>query len=452
MTCAVVAQGNQGGRVGTGPITGPWGSRLDNRKEIGQFLSDPSRTERILSHDPRPVQKGRPRPVGENLLRGTHPILDNGKLRSHVVESWAFDPAPLPPNVTLEEVTGAAFDELIAAERSLARLDGVGEDLPNAMLLWAPLANREAILSSKIENTIASATELASLEAGKAPERQEVQEVANYVKALNHGLKSDLPICQRLIREMHEVLLSGRVRGGDTRPGRFRDVQNYIGNEDDGFSGARFVPPPPSTLQQGLDDFDEYANRKNFGIPKIAAIALMHYQFEALHPFRDGNGRIGRLVSALSLCRMRLLKQPFVYLSGFFEPRRDQYNDLMLAVSTDGAWIDWIVFFMKAVAWQAQDAEDRVRSLRNLRTKYRTQLHDSNAPGKILWLVDSLFAHPGVRADRAATELDVSKPTARAYIRRLEDMGALVEIGDSKKKLWVAKEILDLIDAPPKQG
>lgn len=373
-----------------------------------------------------------------------------GKLRSETVEGWAFVPRRLPPDLRLGEVTEAVFDELIAAERSLARLDGVGEDFPNARLLWAPLAKREAILSSRIEDTIASAAELVTAEMGEKPARDEVNEVSNYVRALEYGLRSELPICLRLIRGMHEQLLSGGVRGSDRSPGHFRDAQNYIGNEEAGFEGARFVPPPPGApMETCLADLERYANSRKFGLPKLVAIAIMHYQFEAIHPFRDGNGRIGRLLSALSLCRMGLISQPFVYVSGYFEPRRAQYNDLMLAVSTHGQWMPWIKFFMKAVASQSQDAEARIRELRKLRDEYRGALSADNAPGRTYGLIEHIFAHPAITAEFAASLLNVSKPTARSYIDRLVQMGALEDLGRTYRKIWLAPRVLEIIDTPP---
>jgi len=272
--------------------------------------------------------------------------LNQGQLQRRRQSGWAFIPDPLPPTLDLGVLLETTYDEVIAAERLLARLDGIASDLPNARLAWAPLSRREAILSSRIEDTIASAEEVAAVEIGEKPERQEVQEVTNYVFALEHGLESDLPLCCRLIKELHGILLRRRVRGHRDMPGQFRTVQNYIGDEQAGFAGAKFVPPPPGeALTKGLADFEQYANRARFGMPKLIAIALMHYQFECLHPFRDGNGRIGRLLIALSMKNLGLLHQPLVYVSGYLEPRRKEYSGLLRRVSTDAAWIDWIRFF-----------------------------------------------------------------------------------------------------------
>ncbi len=375
----------------------------------------------------------------------------NGKVEVVHRKGIAFVPDLLPPQFERPVLLEAIYTDLIAAERSLARLDGIGEDLANAHLLWAPLARREAILSSKIEDTIATAKELASAEAGERPPRGEITEVMNYVSALRFGLASELPISLRLIRGMHKELMVNRVRGSDMTPGEFRTNQNFIGNEEKGFSGARFVPPPAGEhLASGLNDLEVYANKKRYGIPKLVAVALMHYQFETLHPFPDGNGRIGRLISALSLCRMGLLREPFVYLSGYFEPRQANYNDLMLRVSTHGDWISWVKFFMAAIACQAKDAETRVRTMRKLRAEYREKLAAQNAPGRIMSVVDELFVHPVVTVEQVARRLDVSKPTARSYIHRLAKIGVLTEPPKtSYREYFMAGAIIALIDAPP---
>lgn len=375
-------------------------------------------------------------------------VRKDGKIETRMVKGLAFVPNDLPPKLSRSEIIEAVLDDLIAAEKSLSHLDGIAEDLPSVRLLWAPLARREAILSSKIEDTVATAVELASAEAGEKPKRQEVTEVMAYVHALDHGLVSKLPICLRLLREMHSKLFEAGAHGTDKQPGEFRDIQNYIGNEEIGFTGARFVPPPPGQqLIEGLSALELYANQKNYNVPKLVAIAMMHYQFEALHPFKDGNGRIGRLLSALSLCRMGLIKQPFVYLSGFFEPRRNAYNDLMLRVSTHGDWLGWIKFFVEAVAHQTRDAEERVRGLRSLRERLRSNLVNDNGPAKIYGLIDSLFEHPVISADQVAKKLAVSKPTARSYLDRLVEMGALVLMDKPYRQLWVSKPIINIIDA-----
>jgi Fic family protein len=378
-------------------------------------------------------------------------ISEGGQTKAGRVEGWAFVPDPLPPRIKLQDLPEQVVYEIIGAERSLARLDGIGEDLPNAHLLWGPLAKREAILSSAIEDTIASATELASVEAGERPERHEVREVMNYVDALRFGLASELPICLRLIRGLHEKLMAFGVRGSEWTPGEFRQTQNYIGRQG-GFERARFVPPPPGdVLTGGLRDLERYANERSLGLPKLVAAALIHYQFETLHPFADGNGRIGRLLSALSLCRMGLLKQPFVYLSPFIEPRRSEYNDLMLRVSTRGEWLPWIGFFVSAVAHQAQDAEQRVRTLRQLRGTYRSRALQANAPARVFAIIDDLFESPMLTVESVSRKLAISRPTARTYIQRLEQMEIVTQIPSTYRGYWIATEIISFIDAPPER-
>lgn len=368
--------------------------------------------------------------------------------QSRRVKGWAFVPDDLPPKVDEAAFRNAIFEDLIAAETSLARLDGIAEDLPSARSLWAPLSRREAILSSRIEDTVASAEEIARVEAGEKAERDEVLEVANYAKALEHGLRSGLPICLRLIRELHEILLGRGVRGNEHRPGQFRDIQNYIGKQSLGFEHARFVPPPPGDiLEHCLRKLEEFAN----GIPHhtfrpLVAIAMAHYQFECIHPFRDGNGRIGRLIVALSLCRLGLLSQPFVYVSGYFEAHREEYYRLLLSVSTEGDWTEWVRFFLKAVASQAQDAVERIKRLQALRKRYREALAEAKAPIRATRLIDRILVRQIISVSAAAKELEVSKPTARSYLRRLENIGALRELPSRYRQRWIAPEVISIIE------
>lgn len=372
-----------------------------------------------------------------------------GKVGAHRrVQGWAFVPNDLPPALDRTTLRDGIFDDLLAAEAGLARLEGAAEDLPNARLLWAPLSRREAILSSKIEDTVASAEEVVLVEAGEKPAREEVQEVANYVKALSHGLKSKLPVCLRLIKEMHEILLGGPVRGASLRPGQFRDIQNYIGKELLGFEKARFVPPPPGEpLDRCMRAFERFVNSDSrHELRPLVAIAMAHYQFECIHPFRDGNGRIGRLIAALSICHSGLLSRPFVYVSGYFEAHREEYYRLLLAVSTEGAWIDWVRFFLKAVANQSADALDRISRLRAVRKRYREALIEANVPAKAAHLADKLLERPVVTVSAVAKFLGVTKPTARSYIHRLADVGALRELSNGYRRKWMAQEVVDIIN------
>lgn len=371
------------------------------------------------------------------------PIGRTGTARG--IKGFAFVPQPLPPKFDRGALVAELYEELATAQEHLARLDGASRGLSNARVLWAPLGRREAVLSSRIEDTIASPEEVALFEAGADPGREEVREVFNYVKALLHGVRSDLPICLRLMKEMHGVLLQG-VRGARDRPGEFRIIQNYIGNRESGFSRARFVPPPPGAdMERCLQDLEMFINTYDRrAIPPLVAAALVHYQFECIHPFRDGNGRIGRLISALQLSRDHLGGRPYVYLSGYFEAHREEYCRCLLEVSTKGEWIGWIRCFLRAAASQAADAFSRLRKLQAIRRRYRQSLVDMNAPARTLLLADKLIEFPVMTAARAAKLAGVEKPTARSYIRKLVEIGALRLIDDGYRQCWLAQEIIDL--------
>ncbi len=312
---------------------------------------------------------------------------------------------------------------------------------------------REAESSSRIEDTIATAEEVALYQAGYGEARNEAVEVANYLAALQHGLASPLPISRRLICEMHARLLD-RVRGEDKRPGEIRTIQNQIGGRDDDAATARFVPPPPGEpLERGLAAFERFVNAPPDHIPPMVAAALGHYQFEALHPFRDGNGRVGRVIATLTLCRQGLLEHPLVYVSGYFDRHRQRYYDLLLRVSTRGDWLAWIGFFLDAVIDQSKDAWGRIDGLRRLYDEQRASLQRGRAAGKSLALLDHLFSSPAVTASSAQRALDTTDPTARAAIGRLVRSGMLTDLtGRDYGKVWLARPILDIINMPSEIG
>src|SRR5208337_3753079 len=268
---------------------------------------------------------------------------------------WAFVPNPLPPELDL---SWALVGELSTADWALAELAGVGSTLPNPHLLIGPFVRREAVLSSRIEGTQASLSDLFFFEAAPTQHREpyDVREVANYVDALEYGLKriETLPFSIRLIRELHEHLMA-EVRGGDRAAGEFRRQQNWIGPEGCKIDDATYIPPPPLELISALGALEGFANSSS-NLPPLIRFALLHYQFEAIHPFLDGNGRIGRLLITLKLGSEGLLAQPLLYLSAFFEKHRNQYYRLLLAVTTHGEWGEWIRFFIHGVADQSRDA------------------------------------------------------------------------------------------------
>jgi len=366
-----------------------------------------------------------------------------GRKEVRQVEGIAFVPDALPPKLDRERL----FDAYAAAHAALGELRGLEGDLQFSRLLAAPLLLREARVSSKIENTIASAEEVAEYESGRQPARQEAVEVSNYRVALEHGLRSSLPLSKRLVCEMHELLLRG-VRGENTRPGEIRTTQNRVGGARDDFDSARFVPPPPGEhLEKSLNDLELFWNRPPRDLQALLGIALAHYQFEAIHPFGDGNGRLGRAIVMLSVCRMGLLDEPLLYLSGYFDRHRTEYYDLLLRVSTHGDWTAWCSFFLKGIAEQAHDSADRLRKIREIREQIMQQLREETSSNRILSLVDMLIERPYIDAKRASNELGVSDPAARKYIKTLEKLGFLRELtGSSYGQVWGVAPIFAIID------
>ncbi|HEV2118437.1 MAG TPA: Fic family protein, partial [Terriglobales bacterium] len=260
----------------------------------------------------------------------------------------AFVPAPLPPDLDWTPKLIAALSD---ADRLVGRLAGEGGRLPNPHILIRPFVRREAVLSSKIEGTQATLGELLAAEAGAAVERspQDLHEVGNYVVALEHGVSrlKKLPLCVRLTRELHEKLMTG-VRGHHATPGRFRTVQNWIGTPGSTIATASYIPPPPGEVEPCLAAWEKFLQQSK--LPPLVTIALAHYQFEAIHPFLDGNGRVGRLLITLFLIERKILPTPLLYLSAFFEASRRDYYDGLRGVSERGAWNDWLEYFLLGVA------------------------------------------------------------------------------------------------------
>ena len=264
-------------------------------------------------------------------------------------------PNLLPPELSL---TWELAGELSAADRDVSELAGIGRTLPNPYLLIRPFMHREAVLSSRIEGTQASLSDLYFFEAASVPPspQSDVLEVRNYVVALEHGLRrmKDLPVSLRLLREVHEKLMAG-VAGEHLTPGGFRRSQSWIGPPGCTLNEATFVPPPVEELMSSLGELEKFCHAPS-PLPLLIRLALIHYQFEAIHPFLDGNGRIGRLLLTLLLSSENVLPQPMLYLSAFFERNRDEYYRRLLAVSRDGQWLEWISFFLRGVAEQSRDA------------------------------------------------------------------------------------------------
>ncbi|OFW71590.1 MAG: hypothetical protein A2Y55_02170 [Actinobacteria bacterium RBG_16_68_12] len=353
----------------------------------------------------------------------------------------AFVPFPAPRTL---ELSAGAIGLLDEASHGLGLLAGIGRRLPNPHLLIAPYLRREAVLSSRIEGTQTSLSDVYASEADQlsliaAPD---VAEVRNYVSAYEHGLErlATLPLSIRFLQELHERLLAG-VRGG-VRPGRLRTSQNWIGGAT--ARDAVYVPPPGEQMRERLDDLERFLHERT--LPPLVQAGVIHCQFEAIHPFDDGNGRVGRLLVLLFLADRGLLPQPLLYLSAFFERTRGAYYDGLLRVSTHGDWDSWLRYFLEGVRAQAHESAELGERLLGLQSRYRELLQRDRATANAFALVDKLFENPIVSAATVARQLGVSAPTARATIRALEERGILREItGRRWGMVFRAEEIFDVL-------
>jgi len=371
---------------------------------------------------------------------------------------WAFVPHPLPPALPAEK---EIFRILSDADRALGELAGLGRAMPNPHLLIGPFVRREAVLSSRIEGTQADVTDLYAYEAKQlsltglkaSPPESDVREVLNYVRAMEYGLKrlDTLPVSLRLIRELHEHLMGG-ARGERATPGEFRRSQNWIGRPGCTLNDADFVPPPVNEMLESLDSLEKYLHSKNDD-PPLVRLAFIHYQFEAIHPFLDGNGRIGRLLVSLLLVNWNLLPLPLLYLSAFFEKYRSQYYELLMQVSENGAWHEWVIFFLRGVEEQARDAIVRAKRLQDLQIEWKERLSQARASALVLRLADSLFVSPLITIPEAQRILGVKQyHTARKSIEKLVSVGILKQVGESSYgKTFMAEEILHTIGEGTKQ-
>jgi Fic family protein len=339
--------------------------------------------------------------------------------------------------------------DLSEADQALGQLAGVGRMLPNPHLLIRPFLRHEAVMSSQIEGTVARLEDLLRFELDPSEEDRvpDVREVANYVAALDHGLSrlDELPVCLRLIRELHERLLRD-VRGEDRRPGEFRECQNFIGRPGQTAAEARFVPPPVPEMKIALDGLEKYIHTPG-GLPVLVQLALIHYQFETIHPFMDGNGRVGRLLISLLLCERRCLPAPLLYLSAYLERHRDAYMDHLLRVSQTGAWEEWLRFFLQGVAEQARDAVQRSHGLLDLWKGYRDKLSSARAPALLLKLVDALFELVAITIPKAGQLLGVTPRSAQQNVEKLEKAGVVHEVtGKARNRIYVAHEIVAALE------
>jgi len=359
----------------------------------------------------------------------------------------AFVPHHLPRALDFE---AALVSQLDSASRAVSMLAGVGETLPNPHLLIRPFLRREAVLSSRIEGTQTSISDLFLYEASGARRdpSHDAREVQNYVRALERGLAmlDSLPLCVRLFNELHAVLMEG-VRGKDRRPGALRTEQVWIGHEGTPISEARFVPPPADLLPGLLTDLEKFMN-EDLEMPPLIQCALMHHQFETIHPYFDGNGRIGRLLVVLFLCAKRVLTTPLLYLSAYFERNREEYYHELFQVSATGDWRPWLRFFLAGVEQQSRDAITRSRRVRQLHDRYRSALQDLRASANALRLLDALFERPFMTPASAAGLLHITWAGAKGVLERLRAAGIVEDVSGRGPIMYVARELLDLIESP----
>jgi Fic family protein len=352
----------------------------------------------------------------------------------------AFVPEVAPRELELSGASLAALDE---ASNRLGILQGIGRQIRNPHLLISPYMSREAVLSSRIEGTQTTMSDVyaADLDQEELVHAGDVREVQNYRAAHSLGLESELPLSLRLIRDLHRRLMDG-VRGHDRHPGKFRTYQNFIGAPQG--AEATYVPPPAPQMRELLDDLERFLHED--ALRPLVQAAIVHYQFEAIHPFGDGNGRVGRLLIPLFLKDRGLLPQPLLYLSAYFERSRSDYYDQLLRVSTHGDWNGWILYFLTGVSIQAQEAADLADRLLELHNRYRERLQAKHVTANVLALIDALFDNPLIYTRRAEALLGVSAPTARSTIRTLEAEGILREVTKrSWRKIYQADEIYELL-------
>ncbi len=357
----------------------------------------------------------------------------------------AFVPMPVPRELVLDPETIMLLSD---ADAALGRLAGAGRLLPDPHLLVNAYITREAVASSRIEGTQASVTEVFDAAVTGTSPRADVREVRNYIGALEHGLQrldEGFPISLRLMREMHDRLLTG-VRGQERTPGEFRVSQNWISSPDNRPSTARFVPPTVDEMWKALDDWEKYLHDDKPKLPLLIRSALLHYQFETIHPFLDGNGRLGRLFIILYLLREGRLPTPLLYISSYFDQRKEEYYDRLQYVRERGEIKEWFDFFLRGVAGQAADAVSRAEVLADLREKYRLSLQGSRS--RAIEVADVLFANPVMTVRAVQTRLGVSQPGATNLLRALASSGIVREVGQGPgtRYRWFADEILQVLD------
>ena len=359
---------------------------------------------------------------------------------------WAFVPNLLPPEMNWSL---PLISELAEAERALSRMVGLIDSFPFPRILDQPFIRSEAVISSRIEGTHASLIDLYAYEARQLPffeSIDDVREVHNYVCAMQYGMErlQSLPLSLRFIRELHAKLME-KVRGGKLTPGEFRQTQNWIGPVGSTLTNAAYVPPPVEEMHQCLSDLEKFIHAPS-EIPLLIRIGLIHYQFEAIHPFLDGNGRVGRLLIVLLLYKWGLMSKPMLNLSAYIEKHRNEYYDLLLAVSQRSNWEDWLCFFLRGVKEQAEYGVSHIQQLQTLRLQYQSIAeHDRNSDRMSL-VLDFLFTRPIFSINQLSKSLEIPFKTANDYVEKLVKLNLLQETTkNARNRIFIARTILDML-------
>jgi len=353
----------------------------------------------------------------------------------------AFIPTPLPPDPPIQ-INQELAEALSQADLAVGRLDGASGILPNPDLFVGMYVRREAVLSSQIEGTQASLVDLLDYEVDAQTPRtpRDVEEVVNYVKAMNYGLQrlSELPLSLRLLREIHGTLMAG-VRGQEREPGQFRRSQNWIGPSGSTLATASFVPPPPHEMDEALGSLERFLHER--GYPPLLRAGMAHAQFETIHPFLDGNGRVGRLLITLMLCEQQVLARPLLYLSHYLRLHRSEYYDRLQGVRTDGRWEEWLLFFLRGVRQVADQAGTTAKQILSLRESHRTLLsQQGQSSGNLFRALDILFRQPIAPIAFLAGQLHITFASANNLANRLVGLGILNEVTGNRRNRRFAYE------------
>jgi Fic family protein len=396
--------------------------------------------------------------ISSHVMKGSFhnnkTIMERG-LQGHYIVSTtsneafqAFIPKPLPPDPKLD--LERVYDLIERANRSLGRLDGITRLLPEPSLFLYLYIRKEAVLSSQIEGTQSSLSDLLLYENEEVPgvPLDDVQEASRYVAALDYGLKrlrEGFPLCLRLIREIHAVLLSGG-RGQDKVPGEFRTSQNWVGGTRPG--NALFVPPPPEEVLSCLDALEKFLHNQPERTPTLIKAALVHVQFETIHPFLDGNGRLGRLLITFLLCAEGALSEPLLYLSLYFKTYRQQYYDLLQQVRLTGDWEAWLSFFLEGVTATAEQASTTAGRILNLFERDRQQIEIiGRAAGSALRVHQLMRKKPISSINRLAKDLGITRPTVAASLAHLKSLGIVSELtGRQRDRTYVYSEYVSILN------